>query len=63
MPNDKNFCPFIKGVCRNDCVFKYHNIALHGGAISDCLIAVKLSDINELQHDDISAIWSEIKKN
>lgn len=59
---NKNFCPFIKGVCRSDCVFKCHNVALPDGDTSNCLIVIKLTDINEMQHDDITAIWNEVKK-
>ncbi len=59
---EKKFCPFINGICRDDCVFKYHKVANQTG-IHDCLIAIKLTDINEMQHDDLSAIWSLLKRN
>jgi hypothetical protein len=58
---EKKLCPFIKDLCRDDCVFKTHNVAC-GHDIYNCLIAVKLSDINEAQHDDLAAIWNEVKK-
>ena len=59
---EKKYCPFINGICRNDCVFKTRNVAAPHGAVYNCLIAVKLTDINEMQHDDLSAIWSLLKK-
>jgi len=59
---NKNFCPFIKDICRNDCVFKHNNVALPNGNVSNCLIAIKLTDINEMQHDDITDILNEITK-
>ena len=59
--SQNTFCPFIKDNCRNDCVFKYHNVA-YSNKIYNCLIAIKLSDINDMQHDDLSAIWNEVKK-
>lgn len=59
---EKKFCPFIKGLCRDDCVFKTHYVASNNGEIYNCLIAVKLSEINEMQHDDFAAIWNLLKK-
>lgn len=56
-----NFCPFVKSSCRDDCVFKTGNVAVRDKVYS-CLIAVKLSAINEMQHDDLSAIWDALKK-
>ena len=47
----KDFCPFIKGTCREDCVFRHHAILLTTG-ISTCLIAAKLDDIPRLQNDE-----------
>ena len=58
---DKKFCPFVKDLCRDDCVFKTRNVASPDG-VHNCLIAVKLSDINDMQHDDLVAIWNEVKK-
>lgn len=51
----KTFCPFIKDICRADCVFKHHNVSC-GSNVSDCLIAVKLFDINERQDDVLQEI-------
>jgi len=62
MSSNKNFCPFIQNICRSNCVFRYDNVALPNGNVSSCLIAIKLADINEMQHDDISAILNEVKK-
>lgn len=58
---EKKHCPFINALCRDDCVFKYHNV-LGPDGVHDCLIAVKLSSINEMQHDDFTAIWNLLKK-
>ncbi len=57
---EKKFCPFIKELCREDCTF-YHGNVLTEGKIYNCLIAIKLSDINELQHDDLMSILDEIE--
>jgi hypothetical protein len=59
---EKKFCPFIGALCRDDCVFKYHNVAGPGGKAYNCLIAIKLNDINEYQHDDLSSILDAIEK-
>jgi len=56
-----DFCPFVKGQCRSDCVFKTQTTAC-GNLISSCLIAVKLSAINEFQHDDLNEIIQAIEK-
>lgn len=58
---DVKYCPFVKGSCRDDCVFKYHKVATENG-ISDCLIAIKLSSINETQSDELNLIIESIKK-
>lgn len=60
---DKKYCPFVNGLCRDDCVFKCHYVATSDGVVYNCLIAVKLTDINGMQHDDLTAIWSLLKKN
>jgi hypothetical protein len=59
---DKKYCPFINGPCRNDCVFKTNGVAVRD-TIYSCLIAIKLNDINEMQHDDLSEIWNLLRKN
>lgn len=60
--NDNKYCPFIKGTCRDDCVFKCYDFAAPGNKIYNCLIAIKLSDINEMQHNDLTDIWNAVKK-
>ena len=55
----KDFCPFIKGKCNDDCVFKCANTATEHG-ISDCLLAVKLDAINEYQTDQLSEIENAV---
>lgn len=55
-----NFCPFIKGSCRNDCVFRCNNVAV-GDKVLNCLLAIKLFDINEYQHDDLTEIINTLK--
>jgi len=57
-----NYCPFANGLCHNDCVFKINKTSTTHG-ISDCLIAVKLDDINGYQHDDLTEIISATSKN
>jgi hypothetical protein len=47
-----NFCPFIHGPCRDDCVFKANKMLVRR-EYYDCLIAIKLCDINEFEHDDL----------
>ena len=59
MYNAKNHCPFINGSCRDDCVFKCNKIAT-GRDIYSCLIAVKLSEINEYQSDQLTEIAQSI---
>lgn len=58
---EKKFCPFIPGMCRDDCAFKHHKTMGPDG-LQDCLIAIKLSAINEMQHDDLIEICHAIKK-
>lgn len=60
--SNNNFCPFIQNICRSSCVFKCNNVTLPDGSTSNCLIAIKLASINEMQHNDISAILNEVKK-
>jgi len=55
-----NFCPFIKGDCRDDCTFRCRNTTTSQGATT-CLIASKLDAINEFQHDDLMEIQDKIK--
>jgi len=62
---EKNFCPFINGSCRSDCVFKMRcNTVTPAGSVgfTSCIIASKLADINEYQSDQLSEIQREISK-
>ena len=54
-----NFCPFLKDLCENSCVFKVHNTATSYG-ISTCLIAIKLDSINDQQSMQLDDIISRI---
>ena len=49
------YCPFIKDLCREDCVFRHRNVATSDGIYS-CLIAIKLSEINAFQSDELNHI-------
>jgi len=60
---ENKFCPFIHGPCRSDCVFKTNSVMTNRNEVHNCIIAIKLSDINEMQHDDLTDIWSLLKKN
>lgn len=54
---ENNFCPFLNGVCNEKCVF-YRKIAraMYDHSTSHCLVFIKLSDINEMQHDDLTEL-------
>lgn len=54
MNNTKNHCPFINNTCREDCIFRTKSKIATGDGIFNCLIAAKLSDINEYQSDQLS---------
>lgn len=56
---DKMFCPFINGECRSDCMFRANKTATKAGT-SCCTIAIKLSDINEDQHDQLTEIQQQL---
>lgn len=58
-----NFCPFINGQCRPDCKFKSHNTTISSGEskISDCLIVIKLDEINGYQYDQLTDISNAMK--
>ncbi|GAA0121740.1 hypothetical protein UT300018_10560 [Clostridium faecium] len=58
---EKKYCPFIKDVCRDDCVFKYHNVACPSGKVQSCLIAVQLYGINDMQRDQLENILYFLK--
>ncbi len=54
-----DFCPFINGQCKNDCVFNCgHYIALGNGKQSKCEIASLLSSDIE----SVIAVADEIRK-
>lgn len=57
---DKKFCPFVNGQCRDDCVFRCGNVLI-GRDLVNCLIAVKISDINELQSDELDLILKALE--
>jgi len=52
---NKNFCPFIKETCRDDCMFRCRNVTASQGPIT-CLIASKLDAINEMTSDQLTSI-------
>lgn len=52
MKND--FCPFVNGICKKDCVFYTHSTSISGEKYVPCLIAIKLSDIPETKDKDKS---------
>lgn len=56
---DKKFCPFIKDLCRDDCTFHSHNTAI-GNSVHDCLIAIKLEGINDMEYDQLENIYKEV---
>lgn len=58
---NKNFCPFIKDKCRDDCVFHCDLVATERGIYS-CLLAIKLQDINGYEHDDLTEILHSIDR-
>jgi len=58
---NNNFCPFVNGTCKANCVFKTHSTSTTRGT-STCLIAIKLDDINGYQSDQMTEIFHEIKK-
>ena len=57
----KTFCPLIKGECREDYVLHCHSTATPKG-VSNCLLAIKLQDINGNEHDDLTEILHTISK-
>jgi len=60
---EKNFCPFINGSCRSDCVFKMRcNTVTPAGSVglTSCIIASKLADINEYQRDQLTEIEQRV---
>ena len=60
---EKKYCPFINGLCRDDCVFKCCIVVTDEGALYNCLIAIKLIDISGMQHDDLMMILKQLKEN
>lgn len=56
---ENNFCPFVNGTCKANCVFKTHSTSTSRG-LSECLIAIKLDDINGYQHDQLTEIKQKI---
>ena len=56
-----SYCPFANSECRDDCTFKTHATATADG-VKSCLIAIKLSHINENQDDQLSEIRQTIQR-
>ena len=56
--NNNTFCPFVNGECRSDCMFNIGHLVAVDRGTSKCLIAVKLSGINEYQQDQL---YSQLK--
>lgn len=55
-----NFCPFVNGACRSDCVFNCgHYIAMSNGTDTQCELAafITLSD-----SESINTIAEEVQK-
>lgn len=55
------YCPFLKDECSDDCVFSTRTTATSDGTYK-CLIAIKLSCINEYQQDQFSELLNTIQK-
>lgn len=49
-----NYCPFVNGICRNDCKLKAHNTSITDG-INDCLIAISLDNVNEYMKEKLKS--------
>ena len=59
---DPNFCPFANAMCRKDCVlYKDIMVADPCGKASHCWLSIKIKDINEYQHDDLTLILNTMK--
>lgn len=50
---EKNFCPFLQGPCRKECVF-WHPAVADGSVCQHCLIANRLNEISEKMSDNES---------
>lgn len=57
-----SFCPFVHGPCRADCVFRKSNPTSSELGLVWCLMALKLSDINGMQFDQLSEISSALDR-
>lgn len=60
--NNNTFCPFVNGECRSDCMFNIGHLVATDRGTSKCLIAVKLSGINEYQQDQLTDIQNSLDK-
>ena len=57
-----NLCPFLNEPCREECMFHCnHLISTTHVGLSPCLIAVKLDQINEYNHDDLVNVVAAIE--
>lgn len=58
MEGIEKFCPFIRDICRNDCVFRCGKSVSQG--ITTCLIAAKLDKMNDNQHNDLVEVANKM---
>lgn len=59
------FCPFVKGDCNSECVFRCRSCASSQSMmepVTSCLIVKKLDSANDMQQDQLSEILSAIEK-
>lgn len=57
----KTYCPFLKDDCHEGCVFRTHTTATADG-LYNCLIAIKLSGINDSQSDQLSELLNTVQR-
>ena len=60
---EKKFCPFVNGICRDDCVFKKKDLFIRDEGVYSCLIATRLLRTNDILHNDLTAILELLNKN
>lgn len=60
---EKQFCPFLKDKCRDDCVFRTFIVVTDDNVLYNCLIAIKLTDISGLTHDVLIKVLEYLNKN
>lgn len=59
---NNTFCPFVNGTCKSNCMFHAKSMIATPNGITSCLIAAKLEEINEYQHDDLNDIRRAIEE-